>query len=53
MKMVGYCSMENERLVIAPEIGPPMTLEQLLEHITDHNPHHEVETGPATGKEEW
>jgi hypothetical protein len=45
--------MENDKLIIAPVTEPPVTLEQLLELITDGNLHSEVETGTVTGKEGW
>jgi antitoxin MazE len=46
-------SVENGKLVIAPVTEPPVTLEQLLDMITEDNLHREVETGPPTGDEAW
>ena len=31
----------------------PMTLEQLLEQVTEGNIHREVDSGPAAGEEVW
>jgi hypothetical protein len=44
---------ENGKLIMPVAKSAPITLEQLLELITDDNLHREVETGLATGKEEW
>ncbi|MBM2832609.1 MAG: transcriptional regulator/antitoxin, MazE [Dehalococcoidia bacterium] len=46
-------SLEDGRLVVAPIIQSRMTLEQLLEQITQDNVHHEVDAGPAVGEEVW
>ena len=46
-------SLEDGRLVVAPIIQSRMTLEQLLEQITQENVHHEVDAGPAVGEEVW
>jgi antitoxin MazE len=40
------------KLLIAPAV-PVLTLESLVERITDENRHDEVETGPRVGKEVW
>jgi antitoxin MazE len=40
------------KLMIAPA-APVLTLESLVERITDENRHDEVETGPRVGKEVW
>lgn len=45
-------SLVKGRLVVQP-ITPPLTLEQLLQGITDENLPGEWETGPAVGKEVW
>ncbi|MDP2952668.1 MAG: AbrB/MazE/SpoVT family DNA-binding domain-containing protein [Chloroflexota bacterium] len=46
-------SLEDGRLVVTPITRPPMTLERLLEQITEDNIHREVDTGPAVGEEVW
>ena len=46
-------SLENGKLVIEPISKPVLTLEQLLSQVTEDNIHHEVDTGPAVGKEIW
>ncbi len=46
-------SLEDGRLVVVPVAEPPLTLEQLLEQITEDNIHHEIDTGPAVGEEAW
>ena len=46
-------SMEDGKLVITPVAKPELTLKQLLAKVTPENIHHEVETGPASGKEAW
>lgn len=46
-------SLEDGRLIVEPVTKPPLTLEQLLGQITEDNSHHEVDTGPAVGKETW
>ena len=45
--------LEDGKLIIVPVTKPPMTLERLLEQITDDNIHREVDTGPAVGEEAW
>lgn len=46
-------SLVNGQLVIAPATEIPLSLEQLLEQVTEENMHDEVTTGPAVGKEAW
>lgn len=46
-------SMESGRLIVTPVAEPELTLEQLLAQVTDDNIHHEVDTGPAMGRETW
>jgi antitoxin MazE len=46
-------SLEEGKLVIAPVAKPELTLKQLLTKVTAENLQHEVETGPAVGKEVW
>jgi antitoxin MazE len=46
-------SVTGGELVISPRAPLPLTLEQLLEGITDENLHEEIATGPALGNEAW
>ncbi len=46
-------SLADGKLVITPVSKPRQTLEQLLAKVTKRNLHHEVDTGPAVGKESW
>jgi antitoxin MazE len=46
-------SLVEGRLIIEPVRTPALTLEQLLEGITDENLHHEIETGQPVGQEAW
>ena len=46
-------SITGRDLVISPRAPRPLTLEQLLEGITDENLHEEIATGPALGNEAW
>ena len=46
-------SLEDGRLIVAPITEPTLTLELLLEQITEDNIHREVDTGPAIGEEVW
>lgn len=46
-------SLEDGKLVVVPVSEPPLTLDQLLEQITEENIHHEINTGPAVGEEAW
>jgi len=46
-------SLEDGKLVVVPVSEPPLTLDQLLEQITEDNIHHEIDTGPAVGEEAW
>ena len=46
-------SLEDGGLVIRPVAEPKLTLKQLLAKVTKENLHHEVDTGPAVGKETW
>jgi antitoxin MazE len=45
-------SLMDNRLVLTP-LEPAWTLESLLAQVTEDNLHGEVNTGPATGNEEW
>jgi antitoxin MazE len=46
-------SLEDGRLIVVPIAEPPLTLEQLLEQVTEDNIHREVDTGPVVGEEVW
>ena len=46
-------SLEDGKLIVTPIAEPPLTLERLLEQITEDNIHREVDTGPAVGEEVW
>jgi len=46
-------SLTDGELVIRPVTEPKLTLKQLLARVTKENLHHEVDTGPAVGKEIW
>ena len=41
---------ENGSLVIVPKI---ITLDEVLEKVTEYNLHGSIETGAPVGKEEW
>ncbi len=41
---------EDGQLVIKPG---RLTLEALMDQVTDENLHEAIETGPSVGKEEW
>lgn len=44
---------EDDRLIITPKRAPQWSLGELLSAITPDNIHHEVETDPGVGNEEW
>ncbi len=46
-------SVVDGKLVITPVAKRKLTLEQLLAQVTEHNLHHEVDTGTAMGREAW
>ena len=46
-------SLEDGKLIVVPIAKSSVTLERLLEQITEGNIHHEVDTGVAAGKEVW
>jgi len=46
-------ALADGKLVIRPVAEPKLTLKQLLARVTKGNLHHEVDTGPAVGKEAW
>jgi len=45
--------LEDGKLVVVPVAEPSVTLEQMLEQVTEDNMHHEVDIGPAVGEEIW
>jgi antitoxin MazE len=46
-------SLVEGRLVVQPITPQPLTLDQLLQGVTDENVPGEWDTGPAIGKEVW
>jgi antitoxin MazE len=46
-------SVRRGEVVIASSPPPALTLEALLNGITDENLHGEINTGPAVGNEVW
>ena len=40
-------------LLVEPASTRPLSLEELLDGVTDSNLHAEVDTGPAQGSEAW
>ena len=40
-------------LVVEPASAPPLSLDRLLEGVTESNRHAEVDTGPVRGSEAW
>ena len=46
-------SLVEGNLVVTPVTKQRYTLEELVAGITPQNIHHEVDTGPARGDEEW
>ncbi len=46
-------SLVDGKIIVTPILEPPMTLEHLLEQVTESNIHHEVDAGQALGKEVW
>ncbi|MBI4294703.1 MAG: AbrB/MazE/SpoVT family DNA-binding domain-containing protein [Chloroflexi bacterium] len=46
-------SLEDGRLIVVPVTESPLTLERLLEQVTEDNIHREVDIGPAVGEEQW
>jgi antitoxin MazE len=46
-------ALADGKIVVTPLTKPKFTLEQLLSKVTEHNLHHEVDTGPAVGNETW
>ncbi|MBE0644174.1 MAG: AbrB/MazE/SpoVT family DNA-binding domain-containing protein [Bacteroidetes bacterium] len=46
-------SVEDGRIVIAPDPWADYRLDDLLDGITDENLHAEIDTGKAVGREAW
>jgi antitoxin MazE len=46
-------SLVNGKLVVSPVAEPAVTLDQLLNGVTEENLHREVDTGPVIGNERW
>jgi antitoxin MazE len=46
-------SLKNGKLVVVPVEKPGAALKKLLAQVTEDNVHHEVDTGPAVGREAW
>jgi antitoxin MazE len=46
-------SLRQGKVVLEPVEELHLTLEQLLDGVTEENLHHEVDTGPAVGEEAW
>ena len=46
-------SLEEGKLVVVPIAEPLLTLEQLLQQVTEYNVHHEIDTGTSMGEESW
>jgi antitoxin MazE len=46
-------SLVDGKLIVVPVAKPKLTLKQLLAQVTEDNLHHEVDTGPAVGREVW
>ncbi len=46
-------TIDNGRIIIVPKTDRKYTLNELLQGVTAHNRHAEIETGPAVGQEAW
>ncbi|MDY6892692.1 MAG: AbrB/MazE/SpoVT family DNA-binding domain-containing protein [Chloroflexota bacterium] len=46
-------SLVDGKLVVKPIVESVLTLESLLEQVTERNIHKEVDTGHPTGNETW
>jgi antitoxin MazE len=46
-------SLRGTELVIVPVVPPNLKLNDLLDQVTAHNLHGEVDTGPSVGGEVW
>lgn len=43
----------GKSVTLKPKVSKKLDLEELLKSITTENIHHEIDWGPATGKEIW
>lgn len=46
-------SLSDGKLVLIPLSSPPLSIDSLLQGITDDNLHAEISTGDALGAEGW
>jgi antitoxin MazE len=46
-------TLMDGKIILSPVVNPGLTLESLLAGVTEENAHHEIDMGPAAGKEEW
>lgn len=46
-------SLVEGKLIIHPLAQPPITLDELLQGVSDENLHGEWDTGPSAGREIW
>jgi antitoxin MazE len=46
-------TVRNGKLVVVPLVEPELTLENLVDQITQENRHTETETGTPVGNEIW
>lgn len=46
-------SLVEGKLIVRPIAPPPLTLDELLQGVTEENLHGEWDTGPAVGREVW
>ncbi len=46
-------TVSDGKLIVAPLDEPELTLEEMLDGISDENRHREVGTGKAVGNEAW
>jgi antitoxin MazE len=45
--------LDDGKIVISPAVKSELSLDELLEQVTEENLHGEWETGPAVGNETW
>lgn len=45
-------TLMDGKIILSPVVKPALTLESLLAEVTEENVHHEIDMGPAAGKEE-
>jgi antitoxin MazE len=46
-------SIEDGRLIVSPQQRKPISIDELVEGITDENLHSETDTGSVVGREVW